>query len=649
MVNEKRCRTKKERQRQRQGRREQFQRAFTSEFCTEESPPKDCGSPKRIEFSSLNARTVSSDFEGGQITSDGGVTLLAEVDRMYRVIERLADCFTDYRDAENTEHPVLDLLRQRIYALCCGYEDLIDHDRLRYDTLLAAAIGKTDPEGQDRRREADRGVSLAGKSTLNRLELGKAGDNADSDYHKIVADLEAMENLLVDLFVEAHDVPPAEIILDMDPTDSPVYGEQWGRHFQGYYDEYCFLPLYVFCGDFLLGARLRPGDVDATSGAVAMLEKLVTRIRLHWPQVKIMFRADGAFSVEALMGWCERHHVEYVIGLASNSRLLSNLEQEQRDMAAASAATSEPERTYRDLEYRTVDSWSRTRRVAAKVEHLPGDVGETVSVQKVAEMARQAESLERQAAEAEQAAAAAEQGAAAAATALEEDEAAIAAKASARRGRNEQARAARAAAKQMAESAKEARRRARQAKRSAATSQKQAEKLRDQASRARRQADWAAEQSTWQGKSNVRFVVTNAVATAISAQTVYEKGYCPRGDMENRIKEQQLYLFADCLPCEQMRSNQIRLYFSSFAYVLDMLLRRDGLSGTEMSRAQCHTIRERLLKIGGLVKVTVRRVWLHLSSSYPYRELFSRVAENLRRRAAILSGLAHRSPPLPSG
>ena len=588
MVNEKPCRTKKERQRRQ--RRKQFQRAFTSEFCTEESPPKDCGSPKRIDFASLNARIVSSDFAGGHITSDGGVT------------------------------------------------------------LLAAAIGKTDPEGQDRRREADRGASLAGKSTLNRLELGKAGDDADSDYHKIVADLEAMENLLVDLFVEAHNVPPTEIILDMDPTDSPLYGEQWGRHFQGYYDEYCFLPLYVFCGDFLLAARLRPGDVDATSGAVAVLEKLVTRIRLHWPQVKIKFRADGAFSVEALMAWCERHDVEYVIGLASNSRLLSNLEEEQREMAAASAATGEPERTYRDLEYRTVDSWSRTRRVAAKVEHLPGDVGETVSVQKAAEVARQAESLERQAAEAEQtASAAAEQAASAAATAFEENEAAIAAKASASRGRNEQARAARAAAKQMAESAKEARRTARQAKQSAATSQKRAEKLRDQASRARRQADWAAEQSSWQGKSNVRFVVTNAVATAISAQAVYEEGYCPRGDMENRIKEQQLYLFADCLPCERMRSNQIRLYFSAFGYVLDMLLRRDGLSGTEMSRAQCHTIRERLLKIGGLVKVTVRRVWLHLSSSYPYRELFSRVAENLRRRAAILSGLAYGSPPLPPG
>ena len=184
---------------------------------------------------------------------------------MYRVIERLADCFTDYRDAEKTEHPLVDLLRQRIYGLCCGYEDLNDHDRPRSDTLLAAVIGKEDPEGNDRRREAARGASLAGKSTLTRLELGKAGDDADSDYHKIVANLDAIENLLIDLFLEAHDTPPTEIILDMDPTDSPMHGEQWGRHFQGHYDEYCFLPLYVFCGDFLLAARLRPGDVGATA------------------------------------------------------------------------------------------------------------------------------------------------------------------------------------------------------------------------------------------------------------------------------------------------------------------------------------------------------------------------------------------------
>jgi hypothetical protein len=242
------------------------------------------------------------------------------------------------------------------------------------------------------------------------------------------------------------------------------------------------------------------------------------------------------------------------------------------------------------------------------------------------------------------AAVAAEQAAAKGALALKQEQAAATAKASAGRGRNEQARAARAAARKMADSAKQARRTTRQAERLAARTKKEAEKLRDQAARARRQADWAAEQSTWQGKSNVRFVVTSMTAATMAALAVYEEGYCPRGDMENRIKEQQLYLFADCLPCERMRSNQLRLYFSSFAYLLDALLRRDGLSGTEMSRAQCHTIRERLLKIGAVVKVTVRRVWVHLSSSYPYRELLLQVAENLRRRAIALRALGRGSP-----
>jgi hypothetical protein len=381
--------------------------------------------------------------------------------------------------------------------LCCGYEDLNDHDRLRFDTLLAAVIGKDDPEGHDRRREADRGAALAGKSTLNRLELGRVGDDADSDYHKIVADLDAIEDLLIDLFLEAHQTPPLEIILDMDPTDSPVHGEQGGRHFQAHYDEYCFLPRYVCCGDFLLAARLRPGDVSATAGAVAVLEKLVTRIRTRWPNAKIVFRADGAFSAEGLLACCENRRVDYVIGLPGNSRLQAELPQEQRQMASASAASGESERTYRDLEYRTLDSWSRTRRVVAKVEHLPGDMGETVSASQAAQAARDAEALERQAAEAESLArTVAERAASQAAVAEQQEQAVAAAKASAGRGRGEQARAARAVAGRLAESAKQARSTARQTERSAATTQKAVEKLRDRSTRARQQADWAAEQST---------------------------------------------------------------------------------------------------------------------------------------------------------
>jgi hypothetical protein len=393
--------------------------------------------------------------------------------------------------------------------------------------------------GHDRRREADRGAALAGKSTLNRLELGKVGDDADSDYHKIVADLDAIEDLLIDLFIEAHQTPPPEIILDMDPTDSPVHGEQWGRHFQAHYDEYCFLPRYVFCGDFLLAARLRPGDVSATAGAVAVLEKLVTRIRTRWPNAKIVFRADGAFSAEGLLACCENRRVDYVIGLPGNSRLQAELPQEQRQMASASAASGESERTYRDLEYRTLDSWSRTRRVVAKVEHLPGDVGETASASQAAQAARDAEALKRQAAEAESLARTVAERAASQAAAEQLEQATAAAKASAGRDRGEQARAARAVAGQLAESAKQARSTARQTERSAATAQKAVEKLRNRATRARQQADWAAEQSTWRGKSNVRSVVTKVAVATLAAQAVYEEGYCLRGDKENRIKEQQ--------------------------------------------------------------------------------------------------------------
>ena len=380
---------------------------------------------------------------------------------------------------------------------------------------------------------------------------------------------------------------------------------------------------------------------------MAALEKLVTRIRACWPDVKITFRADGVFSEESLMAWCESRNVKYVIGLPSNSRLMSGLEPEQRQMAAASAASGESERTFRDIQYQTLDSWSRTRRVVAKIEHLPGRVGGTVSADLAAQAARQAESLEHQASEAEQSAnAAADQAASAVAAALNQEQAAAEAKASASRKHHEQARAERAAAKEMAESAKATRGAARQAERSAKALLQQAEKLRDQATRARQQATWVAEQSTWQGKSNVRFVVTNVAEDTLPASALYEEGYCPRGDMENRIKEQQLYLFADCLPCERMRSNQIRLYFSAFAYTLDVLLRRDGLAGTPMWRAQCHTIRERLFKIGGLVRVTTRRVWVSLPQSYPYLELFMQVAENLRRRAAELLGLDRGSPSL---
>jgi hypothetical protein len=599
--------------------------------------PTQC-TPDRIEFHDLNSRTVTADFEGGDISSDGGVTLLAEVDRIYRVLERFTACFTDHRDPDSTEHTALDLLRQRVYGLACGYEDLNDHDRLRFDPLLAAAVGKDDPSGQQRRRESDRGAALAGKSTLNRLELTKVGDNADSEYHKIVADLSAIETLLIDIFLDAHDSPPEAITLDIDPTDSPLHGQQWGRHFQAHYDEYCFLPQYVFCGDFLLAAQLRPGDVGPTSGAIPVLARIVARIRERWPEVRITLRADGGFCEEPLLAWCEGQQVTYVIGMPGNSRLLELVCDEQRRMAAECVSSGEAVRTYQELEYRTLDSWSRTRRVVAKVEHLPGEVGETTSQREAEEAERLAQKLEQEAVQAQQQANELFQySAEESARADRLEAAATAAQRAAGRGRHPAAQAARAEAKAIADQAREARSQSRHGSRAAKQAARVSEKTRVKAERARERADWAAEQSTWAGKSNVRFVVTSSRAEELDARSTYEDVYCLRGDAENRIKEQQLYLFADSLPCERMRANQIRLFLSSFAYVLDMLLRRDGLAGTALERAQCHTIRERLFKIGALIQVTVRRVWVRLSSSYPYQELFAKVASNLRRRAESLS------------
>ncbi len=612
-------------------------------------------SESRIEFHGLGDRVLTTDFEGGNIVSDGGVPLIAEVDRMFGVLQRYAECFTDHRDQDAIEHSVLDLVRQRIYGLCLGYEDLNDHDRLRADPLIAACVGKEDVDGQQRRREADRGMPMAGKSTLNRLELAKAGADADSPYCKIVADLDGMANLLVDLFLDVHPEPLEEITLDIDPTDLGLFGDQLGRHFQQHYDGYCYLPLYVFCGEFLLAAQLRPGDVGAMSGALPLLQKIATRIRERWPNVRITVRGDGHFSDDRLMSWCEATPgLEFIVGMPSNARLMKEVQEAQRQMASEFVASrkseedggeqQDPPRTFVEIEYRTLDSWSRSRRVVAKVEHLPGKTGGSVSACAVA-------TAEKKAVKAEQRVAEARSAAAAAATHADEQQQrakrlaclANTMTTAAPRDHGEQAKLLRANAKSTQKQARRAEVLTRKEQRAAATAERRVEVLEAQAAAARTEADWLSEQARWEGKSNVRFVVLSLPAEELGGRAAYEDGYCPRGDAENRIKEQK-YLFAGSLPCEQMRANQIRLYQCSFAYVLCALLRRFGLAGTEMSQAQCPTIRARLFKIGGLIRVTTRRVWAHFSSSYPYRELFAQVLANLRRHAAEL---AHRRRGLP--
>lgn len=461
-------------------------------------------STDRLGFQPLGNREVCGVFDGGSITSDAGALLLREVEASTQVIDRFAACFTDHRKAELIEHSVGELVAQRVHGLALGYEDLNDHDELRHDPLLAVLAGKRDPRGQDRRRRRDRGKALAGKSTLNRLELSPPRADANSRYKKITADLGRMEGLLCEFFLESHSTPPEQIILDFDATDDPIHGNQLGRFFHGYYKEYCYLPLYVFCGEHLLCAQLRPASQDAAAGSVAKLAGLVDRIRRAWPDVQIIVRGDSGFCRENLMRWCEQHGVDYVLGLAKNDRLRWEIDLHQVLAEAQQRATGQAARRFKDFTYRTQKSWSRARRVVGKAEHLTKG-------------------------------------------------------------------------------------------------------------------------------ANPRFVVTSLGAEQYDARSLYERMYCLRGEMENRIKEQQLMLFADRTSAEDMRANQIRLYFSSIAYVLLCALRRTGLPATQFKRAQCNTIRLKLLKIGALVRITVRKIWISFSASYPYREQFLQVFRNLRR------------------
>jgi len=460
---------------------------------------------KSLGFHPAGRREVVARFNGGTITSEAGGLLLREVERLTGIIRQFARCFTDHRDAERIEHLVEELVAQRVYALCLGYEDLNDHDDLRRDPLLAALVGKEDLEGAARLRARDRGKPLAGKSTLNRLELTKEGAGAEERYKKIVADPSSVESLFVSLFLQSHGEPPDEILLDLDATDDPIHGNQEGRFFHGYYDGYCYLPLYVFCGDQLLCAKLRPSNIDASAGALEEIVRIVTAIRMSWPKVRIVIRGDSGFCRDAIMTWCEANRVDYLLGLAKNARLLAPIGSETAQAQAAYEETQRPARVFAEFAYRTLDSWSKERRVIAKAEHL--DKG-----------------------------------------------------------------------------------------------------------------------------SNPRFVVTSLEG---DPKAIYEDIYCARGEMENRIKEQQLQMFADRTSAESMRANQIRLWFSSAAYGLMEALRRLGLKGTEMAEAQCQTIRLKLLKIGAQVRVTVRKVWVSLAEGCPYQELFTRVCENLLRFAPL--------------
>ena len=465
-----------------------------------------------FEIQGPGRRSITADFKGGTLSSEGGALLLREADRIRSITSRLADCFVDARDPRRIEHSVGDLLRQRIYGLVLGHEDLNDHDELRKDPLLATVVGKVDATGANRARERDQGAALAGRSTLNRLEHSLQAEAAESRYHRITADGDAIERFFVDVFLDSYETPPKRIVLDFDATDNRLHGEQEERFFHGYYGHYCYLPLYVFCDRHLLCAKLRPSNIDGAEGSLEVLKDLVEQIRARWPEVEIVVRGDSGFARDYLMTWCESNTVQYVLGLARNKRLQEQLEPTFQELEASfEGADGGAGRLYTDFRYQTLNSWDRERRVIGKAEVTGG-------------------------------------------------------------GRNP------------------------------------------------------------------RFVVTSLRDSEVEAQALYEQIYCARGEMENRIKEQQLDLFSSRTSGHLMRVNQMRLWLSGVAYVLFEALRSLALGGTELERARCETIRLKLLKIGARVRVTTRKIWLSLSTAYPHRRLWMSVMERLRQHG----------PPLPA-
>jgi Transposase DDE domain group 1 len=455
--------------------------------------PTNC-SALPLAFEGFEGRQVVGVFDGGAVASNGGGALLREADRAIGLTRQVARCFRDERNPEQVVHHLETLVAQRVHAIALGYEDLDDHETLRHDPVLGLLSDTLEPKRADV-------ATLAGKSTLNRLEHGlKEGF---SRYHKISVIDAALEKVFLDIYVAAHKSPPPRIVLDLDATDDPLHGNQEGRFYHGYYRSYCYLPLYVFDGRHLLVAKLRTADRDASAGAKEEIARVVAHLRRVWPEVEIWLRADSGFARDDLMSWCEENRVDYVFGLARNKRLETMIAGELAEAEAACAATGKAARLFKQLDYRTRDSWSKSRRVVAKAEHL-------------------------------------EKGA------------------------------------------------------------------------------------------NPRFIVTSLSPERIGGRELYEQVYCARGEMENRIKECQLDLFADRTSAAAMRANQLRLWLASLAYVLMEAVRRLALQDTELASATAGSIRLKLLKIGAVVTVSVRRIKLAFASACPAKNVFTRALHRLR-------------------
>jgi hypothetical protein len=444
----------------------------------------DCNKPI-IQFTPLARRRVLAEFDAGAISSDGGVLLLREVDRRINLLDRVNQLIPDPRDPLHIEHDQRTLIAQRVLAIACGWEDLNDHATLRNDLILQLATNRQAISSS--RGDVDPDRPLASASTLCRLENR-------IDRQTCVA----INTLLVELFIESHQTPPKEVVLDFDATDDPVHGKQEGRFFHGYYDAYCFLPLYVFAGEQLLCAYLRPANIDGAKHAWAILALITKRLRQAWPGVKIIFRGDSGFCRWKMLRWCDRHGVDYIVGLAKNSVLTKLSETLMSNAENAFKETGQKQRLFGEFFYAAA-AWDQERRVIARIEHT--EKGE-----------------------------------------------------------------------------------------------------------------------------NPRFITSSLAG---DGQQLYEQTYCARGEVENRIKEQQLGLFADRTSCHDFVANQFRLLLSSLAYVLIETLRRTCLATTELAQAQASTIRLKLLKIGALVQRSVRRIVIHFSESFPMREVFQTLAATL--------------------
>lgn len=480
--------------------------------------------PEQFKFERVKSRSVIVNFQGGTVTSDAGLTLIADLDKKRKITSRFAACFQDYREPNRVEHSIESLVSQRVYGLVQGYEDLNDHEQLRHDPMFALAVGKIIGDGTQQ-------VVLAGKSTLNRIEHcpETVTNRAESRYHRIGHDAKAIEKQFVEFFLESYPKPPREIVLDLDVTDDSVHGSQEQAFFNTYYDGVCYAPLYIFCGKHLLAAKLRPSNVDPTDGALEELQRVIEHIRSRWGEVRILVRGDSAYSREEIMKWCESQvGVDYVFGLATNSRLtrmsfdtqqkarayyeqrkkpvvsfLEKLFHPEEDLKNEIGNLLKPSVLYRSLNYQTLKSWSRFRRVVSKVEYSSVGV-------------------------------------------------------------------------------------------------------------------------------NIRFVVTSLAADKVPPSELYTQKYCPRGEMENRFKEQQLELFSDRTSTHTFEGNQLRLWLSSLAYVLMNALREQCLATTELRGAQVGTIRTKLLKLGARVLISVRRVLVSISSGCPYQDIFATAYKRLQ-------------------